>query len=134
MVLLHTESFCAQYHSNLIHHAVSTGQKELARAPSDVNSCCDMQRVRDGELMLMDAGCELHGYCSDVTRTWPVSGTYTKHQRAIYEIVLDAQRCPLPAEPPGPCALPSPAPDPSSTPPSAYASNAWKALSTGPSR
>ena len=40
----------------------------------------------------MDAGCELHGYCSDVTRTWPVSGTYSKHQRAIYEIVLDAQR------------------------------------------
>jgi len=40
----------------------------------------------------MDAGCELHGYCSDVTRTWPVNGTYDKYQRAIYEVVLDAHR------------------------------------------
>ena len=79
------------------------------------DDCCDMQRVRDGELMLMDAGCELHGYCSDVTRTWPVSGTYSKHQRAIYEIVLDAQRCLLPAKPPAPCARPTPAPGPSPT-------------------
>ena len=40
----------------------------------------------------MDAGCELHGYCSDVTRTWPVNGTFDKYQRAIYEVVLDAHR------------------------------------------
>ena len=51
-----------------------------------------MQRVQAGELLLMDAGCELHGYCSDVTRTWPVNGTYDKYQRAIYEVVLDAHR------------------------------------------
>lgn len=51
-----------------------------------------MQRVQDGELLLMDAGCELHGYCSDVTRTWPVNGTFDKHQRAVYEVVLDAHR------------------------------------------
>ena len=40
----------------------------------------------------MDAGCELHGYCSDVTRTWPVSGIFNKYQRALYEVVLDAHR------------------------------------------
>lgn len=51
------------------------------------------QRVGAGELLLMDAGCELHGYSSDVTRTWPVSGTFSKHQREVYEIVLDTHRC-----------------------------------------
>ena len=50
------------------------------------------QRVQSGELLLMDAGCELHGYCSDVSRTWPVSGTFNKYQRALYEVVLDANR------------------------------------------
>lgn len=52
-----------------------------------------MQRVQAGELLLMDAGCELHGYSSDVTRTWPVSGTFSRHQREVYEIVLDTHRC-----------------------------------------
>jgi Xaa-Pro aminopeptidase len=52
-----------------------------------------MQRVREGELLLMDAGCELHGYSSDVSRTWPVSGTFSVQQREVYEIVLDTHRC-----------------------------------------
>ena len=56
------------------------------------HQCYAVQRVQDGELLLMDAGCELHGYCSDVTRTWPVNGTFDKYQRAIYEVVLDAHR------------------------------------------
>ncbi len=47
----------------------------------------------------MDAGCELHGYSSDVTRTWPVSGTFTRHQREVYEIVLDTHRCVLNQQP-----------------------------------
>ncbi len=63
------------------------------------HQCDTVQRVHDGELLLMDAGCELHGYCSDVTRTWPVNGAFNKYQRAIYEVVLDAHRyragCPL---------------------------------------
>ena len=48
--------------------------------------------LRPGELLLMDAGCELHGYTSDVTRTWPVSGTFSTAQRDLYDIVLDAHR------------------------------------------
>jgi Xaa-Pro aminopeptidase len=45
-----------------------------------------------GELMLLDAGCEWSWYAADITRTWPVSGKYSKAQRAIVELVLEAQR------------------------------------------
>ncbi|MFM9968372.1 MAG: aminopeptidase P N-terminal domain-containing protein [Burkholderiales bacterium] len=47
--------------------------------------------MNDGELLLVDAGCELDGYASDITRTWPVSGKFSATQRAIYELVLAAQ-------------------------------------------
>jgi Xaa-Pro aminopeptidase len=47
--------------------------------------------LRAGTLVLVDSGCELDTYASDVTRTWPVSGRFTPEQRAIYEIVLRAQ-------------------------------------------
>lgn len=50
------------------------------------------QRVLDGEMVLMDAGCELHGYASDLTRTWPVNGNFEKGQRELYEVLLDVQR------------------------------------------
>lgn len=38
------------------------------------------------------AGCEYHGYSSDITRTWPISGRFTPEQRVLYEIVLDVQK------------------------------------------
>jgi Xaa-Pro aminopeptidase len=49
------------------------------------------QPLRDGELLLIDAGCELEGYASDVTRTYPIGGSFNAGQRAVYEIVLEAQ-------------------------------------------
>jgi Xaa-Pro aminopeptidase len=49
------------------------------------------KQLRDGDLLLLDAGCELDCYASDITRTFPVGGRYSSAQRAIYEIVLDAQ-------------------------------------------
>jgi Xaa-Pro aminopeptidase len=49
------------------------------------------QPLRDGELVLVDAGCELQGYASDVTRTFPVGGRFTPECRAVYEVVLAAQ-------------------------------------------
>lgn len=48
--------------------------------------------MQEGELVLIDAGCELEGYASDITRTFPVNGHYSGAQRALYEIVLTAQR------------------------------------------
>lgn len=42
---------------------------------------------REGDLVLMDAGCEYHGYVSDVTRTWPVNGKFSSAQRDLYEVV-----------------------------------------------
>jgi Xaa-Pro aminopeptidase len=47
--------------------------------------------LREGELVLIDAGCELHGYASDVTRTYPVGGRFAGAAREVYEIVLAAQ-------------------------------------------
>ena len=57
--------------------------------------------IQDGDLMLLDAGCELDGYTADVTRAFPASGRFTKPQAAIYEIVLDAQRAAIGATKPG---------------------------------
>jgi len=48
--------------------------------------------LRDGELLLIDAGCELDGYASDVTRTFPVGGRFSPAQREVYDIVLAAQK------------------------------------------
>ena len=57
--------------------------------------------MRDGDLVLIDAGCELEYYASDVTRTFPVNGRFTKEQRALYELVLRAQQAAIEAVKPG---------------------------------
>jgi Xaa-Pro aminopeptidase len=48
-------------------------------------------KMRDGDLVLIDAGCELEYYASDVSRTFPVNGRFSREQRALYELVLRAQ-------------------------------------------
>jgi Xaa-Pro aminopeptidase len=47
--------------------------------------------LKDGDLLLIDAGCELDGYASDITRTFPVNGRFSGPQKAVYELVLAAQ-------------------------------------------
>lgn len=58
-------------------------------------------KLRDGELVLIDAGCELEYYASDVTRTFPVSGRFSKEQRALYELVLKVQHAAIEQVKPG---------------------------------
>ncbi|MBV9192451.1 MAG: aminopeptidase P N-terminal domain-containing protein, partial [Betaproteobacteria bacterium] len=48
-------------------------------------------RMDDGDLLLIDAGCELDGYASDITRTFPVNGRFSGPQRAVYDLVLASQ-------------------------------------------
>lgn len=62
-----------------------------------VNACVlhyqsNNQMLRDGDLVLVDAGCELGMYASDITRTFPVNGEFNKAQRELYEIVLGANQ------------------------------------------
>jgi Xaa-Pro aminopeptidase len=59
------------------------------------------RRLEDGDLLLIDAGAEYGYYASDVTRTFPVSGTFTPGQRAIYELVLRSQLAAIDAVKPG---------------------------------
>ncbi|MEP1552192.1 MAG: Xaa-Pro aminopeptidase [Paraglaciecola sp.] len=49
------------------------------------------QTLADGDLVLIDAGCELQGYAADITRTFPVSGKFSEAQKQLYELVLKAQ-------------------------------------------
>ncbi len=51
----------------------------------------DAAPIRDGELVLIDAGCELDGYASDITRTFPANGRFSGPQRTLYELVLASQ-------------------------------------------
>jgi Xaa-Pro aminopeptidase len=53
--------------------------------------------VRSGELVLIDAACELDGYASDITRTFPANGTFTGPQRTLYELVLASQEAAIAA-------------------------------------
>ncbi len=59
------------------------------------------QKLENGTLVLIDAGCELDGYASDVTRTYPVGGRFEGPARAIYDAVLDAQLAALDVARPG---------------------------------
>ena len=88
-----------QLEAELAHEFASSGARHLAYPSivgSGVNACtlhyldnnCVM---RDGDLVLIDAGCELDYYASDVSRTFPVSGRFSREQRALYEVVLQAQ-------------------------------------------
>jgi Xaa-Pro aminopeptidase len=58
-------------------------------------------RLRNGDLLLIDAGAEYDCYASDITRTFPVNGRFTAEQRAVYEVVLAAQRAAINKVKPG---------------------------------
>jgi Xaa-Pro aminopeptidase len=73
---------------------------------SGPNACilhysANARQMQEGELLLVDAGCEFDCYASDVTRTYPVGGRFSPAQRAIYDIVLEAHGAALKAVRPG---------------------------------
>ena len=57
--------------------------------------------LRDGELLLIDAGCEYDGYASDITRTWPINGRFSGPQRELYDVVLASQAAAIERTRPG---------------------------------
>ena len=70
------------------------------------NSCilhyvANNQKIHDGDLVLIDAGAEYDYYAADITRTFPANGRFSEEQRAIYEIVLEAQLAAIKAVKPG---------------------------------
>ena len=98
-----------QLEAELLHQFASAGARHPAY-PSIVgsgdNACIlhyveNSRRMAEGELVLVDAGCELQGYAADVTRTFPVGGRFSEEQRALYDIVLKAQLAAIDAVRPG---------------------------------
>ena len=90
-----------EYHLEAeLNHAFTAGGAREPAYPSIVGSgrnalvmhyCANSAQMKNGDLVLVDAGCEFRGYASDITRTYPVSGQFSGAQRAVYEIVLAAQ-------------------------------------------
>ena len=71
--------------------SIVAGGKNGCTLHYTANNCV----LSDGDLVLIDAGCELDYYAADITRTFPVNGRFSKPQRAIYELVLDAHQASL---------------------------------------
>jgi Xaa-Pro aminopeptidase len=95
--------------AELVHEFLREGAQAVAYpsiVASGPNACVlhyreNDRQMRDGDLLLIDAGCEYRGYASDITRTFPVNGRFAGAQRDIYELVLDAQLACLAAVNPG---------------------------------
>ncbi|NMM77895.1 aminopeptidase P N-terminal domain-containing protein [Acidovorax sp. SRB_24] len=95
------EDVC-EYHldAELLHEFRQRGAQHTAYGSivaAGANACvlhyrADAAPIRSGELVLIDAGCELDGYASDITRTFPANGRFTGPQRALYELVLASQQ------------------------------------------
>jgi Xaa-Pro aminopeptidase len=95
--------------AELLHEFRRQGAQAPAYTPivaGGANACIlhyveNNRPLKAGELLLIDAGCELDGYAADITRTFPVSGRYSPPQRDVYEMVLAAQAAAIAAVRPG---------------------------------
>ena len=98
-----------QLEAELLHEFRNSGSQSVAYnsiVAGGANACilhyrAGASELRSGELCLIDAGCELDGYASDITRTFPVSGKFTGPQRALYDITLAAQEAAVAMTKPG---------------------------------
>jgi Xaa-Pro aminopeptidase len=90
-------------------HEFHRQQADISYYPivgSGPNACvlhyhANSRQMKDGDLLLIDAGCEFDYYASDITRTFPVSGRFSGPQRELYEVVLAAQRAAIERVRPG---------------------------------
>jgi Xaa-Pro aminopeptidase len=95
--------------AELVHEFLREGARDVAYSSivaSGPNACVlhyrnNDRQMQDGDLLLIDAGCEYRGYASDITRTFPVNGRFSGPQKAIYELVLAAQLACIDAVAPG---------------------------------
>jgi len=95
--------------AELLHEFRRHGAQAPAYTPivaGGANACvlhyvANDQPLKDGDLLLIDAGCELDGYASDITRTFPVSGRFAGPQKDVYELVLAAQAAAIAQVKPG---------------------------------
>lgn len=98
-----------QLEAELLHafrHAGASGPAYESIVAAGANACvlhhpAGHAELRDGELCLIDAGCEVDSYASDITRTFPVNGRFSAPQRALYDAVLAAQAAALAVTRPG---------------------------------
>jgi len=98
-----------QLEAELIHGFMRAGSRSPAYTSivgSGDNACIlhyvdNNSLMNDGDLVLIDAGCELEHYASDITRTFPVNGVFSSEQKAIYQLVLDAQAAAIAVSAPG---------------------------------
>ena len=98
-----------QLEAELLHEFRNSGSQSVAYnsiVAGGANSCILHYRagsteLRSGELCLIDAGCELDSYASDITRTFPVNGQFSGPQRALYDITLAAQEAAIAVTKPG---------------------------------
>jgi Xaa-Pro aminopeptidase len=98
-----------QVEAELAHEFLRQGAQSVAYSSivaSGPNACVlhyrdNNRQMREGDLLLIDAGCEYQGYASDITRTFPVDGRFTGPQRDVYELVLASQLACLDAVKPG---------------------------------
>jgi Xaa-Pro aminopeptidase len=98
-----------QVEAELLHEFCRNGARDPAYTSivaGGANACvlhyiANNAKLRDGDLLLIDAGCELEGYASDITRTYPVNGGFLGAQKDVYEIVLASQAAAIAAAKPG---------------------------------
>ena len=94
------------YFDQAIKYNGATGYAFPTIAASGKNATClhymdNNSIAKNGDLILFDLGCSLNMYCSDISRTFPVSGKFTKRQKEIYDIVLNGQKLVLESAKPG---------------------------------
>ncbi len=98
-----------QIEAGLVHHFMLEGLRSVAY-PSIVaggkNACVlhyteNTDKLKNGDLLLIDAGAECDHYAADITRTFPVSGRFSEPQKQLYQLVLDAQTAAIEQVKPG---------------------------------